>query len=106
MTLKLLDGRKIESPTEEQLRQILSAFQAGPDRDAFAILQRDTMTYLQVGGDPSIGFDMEYQEGSVDRHFRADRTDFSLDEVVRAMTAYRDGTIDWDDFGSFSRISW
>jgi hypothetical protein len=75
------------------------------DGEAFLILQQDGMTYMQVSGDARLGFDMEYQSGALDQHYRAKKEAFTSDEVVKALTAYRDGTINWVDYGEWYPIS-
>jgi hypothetical protein len=64
------------------------------------------MTYLQVSGDKTLGFTMEYQEGGVDNHYRAAREDFSLKEVAQALSEFRDGAIDWSVYGNWSHVTW
>lgn len=104
--LSLSSGKEIRNPTDAEIRAALASLNVRRDGEGFAILGPTEMTYLQVGGDQQSGFDMEYQEGSVRDHFRAARTDFSLDEIVAAMQAYRDGKIEWSNYGAFSRITW
>ncbi len=64
------------------------------------------MSYIQVSGDRRTGFDIEYQDGDRRNHFRADREGFSLDEAVQALTEYRNGRIEWDRYGTWSRVTW
>lgn len=106
VTLILSSDEKIANPTDEQIREALSGLNVGRDGEGFAILERDEMTYMQVSGDQTIGFDMEYQNGDVQKHYRAKRRDFTADEVARALAEYRDGRIDWSDYGQWSRITW
>ena len=106
VTLTLSSGEKIRNPDHAQLQEALGKLDVARDGEGFAILMRTEMTYMQVSGDKKMGFDMEYQEGDVKHHYRAERTDFSLDDVVRAMEQYRDGTIDWPQYGSWHRITW
>lgn len=47
---------------------------------------------------------MEYGEGDSNKLFRASRDDFTIDEIVVAFVAYRDGTFDWNDYGEWERI--
>ncbi len=105
MKMHLSSGVKVTDPSDEQIRTLLGRFNVGRDGEGFAIFEKDGSTYMQVGGDKTRGFDMEYQEGDVDKHYRAEREDFSLDEVVRAMIGYRDGNINWSDYGLWSRIT-
>ncbi len=91
-------------PNDEQIRQALSALDVSRDGVGWAILARSEMTYLQVGGKTS-GFEMEYQEGDVENHYRAARENFELEDVVQAFARYRDGTIDWSVYGDWDRIT-
>lgn len=106
MILELSSGQTIPNPTDDQLRTALQQLNVERDGEGFAVFSRDKMTYLQVSGDATARFDMEYQAASTRNHFRAEREDFTLDEVVRAMARYRDGTIDWFDYGPWARITW
>lgn len=104
--MTLHSGEEVMNPTDEQILQALRSLDVDRDGEGFAILERGEMTYLQVSGDRSAGFDMEYQEGGIEKHYRADRTDFVLIDVVMAFRQYRDGTINWADYGTWSLRSW
>lgn len=106
MTLSLSSGHTFHNPTDEELRAALSTLDVRRDGEGFAMLARSERTYVQVSGDARIGFDLEYQEGSTRRHFRAKRTDYSLDEIVRIFGAYRDGSVRWADVGEFEPLTW
>lgn len=100
--LNLSSGASLRDPRDDEIRAAL----AGLESDGFAILEFDEMTYCQVAGDAAAGFAMECQDGDVDKHYRAVREDFSLDEVVAALCAYRDGHVNWDDYGQWEQITW
>ena len=106
MVLTLSFGDRVQEPTDRDIRNLLGRLDVARDGEGFAILARDEMTYIQVSGDWKTGFDMEYQEGDVERHYRASREDISLDEAVQAFIDYRDGRIQWDRYGDWSRITW
>lgn len=106
VTLTLSSGHEVAAPSDDQIRQGLVGLDVQRDGEGFAILARSEMTYLQVSGDRRIGFDMEYQDGSTERHFRARREDFSLDEVVDAFGSYRDGSEEWWQSRDWQDISW
>ena len=106
MKLTTSSGAKIVSPSDEQIREALSALDMGRDDEGWAILEQTEMDYVQVSGDRASGFAMEYQTGDTDRHYLAARKNVSLEQVVRAFVEYRDGTIDWSAYGDWSRITW
>ncbi|MDY0171028.1 MAG: hypothetical protein RBS80_31095 [Thermoguttaceae bacterium] len=106
MRLSISNGTEIIGPSDEQIREALSSLDVGRDGEGFAILGASDMAYVQVGGDSELGFDIEYQEGRVSAHYRAVREDYTLDDVVAVLIAYRDGNIDWAEIGEFRRITW
>lgn len=105
MTLDVCGAKQIENPTDEQIRIELSSLST-QNEDSFAILGPTNMTYIQVSGDKRVGFDLEYQEGSVDAHFKTVDGKISFNAVVRAFIAYRDGVADWQDEFTFVQITW
>ena len=106
MTLTTSSGGKIVNPNDEQIREALSALDVGRDDEGWAILEQTEMDYIQVSGDRTSGFAMEYQTSDTDRHYRAAREDFSLEQVVQAFADYRDGKIVYSAYGDWSRITW
>jgi len=106
MTLTTSSGGKIVNPSDEQIRAALSALDVGRDDEGWAILEQTEMDYIQVSGDQASGFAMEYQTSDTDRHYRAARENFSLEQVVRAFADYRDGKIDYSAYGDWTRITW
>lgn len=102
MRLILSSGVKVTDPSDEQIRTFLSRLDIKRDGEGFAIFEREGSTYMQVSGDATMGSDMEYQDGNVGRHYRAERTDFSVDEVAQALIDYRDGSADWSRYGNWS----
>jgi hypothetical protein len=106
MKLTTSSGAKIVNPSDEQIREALSVLGVGRDDEGWAVLMQTEMDYVQVSGDRTSGFAMEYQTGDTDRHYRAARENFALEQVVRAFADYRDGTIDYSAYGDWSRITW
>ena len=106
MELVVTGQRVADYPSDEQIHDALDGLDVGRDGEGFVILALDEMTYVQVGGDKTITFDMEYQEGEVSRHFRAKRTDFSMEEIEKALIEYRDGNIDWSQYGQWEKEDW
>jgi hypothetical protein len=101
--LSVCGDTTIDDPSDEQIRGALSGLDASTG-GAFVILSVDEQTYVQASGDSLIGFDLEYQVGSTDVHFRAQRDDIPMHEILDALTAYRDGVPDWGARFEFKRI--
>ncbi len=96
-------GHEFIDPTTREIRETLSQLRVD-DGDAFAILEQTEMSYLQCSGDMQVGFDLEYQLGDTDAHFRAERTNYTLEEIVTVFAAYRDRRVDWDAHVTWSRL--
>ena len=64
--------------------------------DPFLIIgpAADELTYAQACW-TGTGFELEYQEGTVDRHYRSERRDLSVAQVTEALGAYLDGNPAW-----------
>lgn len=105
LVLDICGEREIEGPSDSDIRRALSDLDAGTG-EAFVILGTDEMTYIQASGDKTVGFDLEYQEGSTAKHYRAARTDISLEEILTALIAYRDGRDAWKERFAFEWITW
>ena len=65
MVLEICGDRRIENPTDEEVRWAVLELDTGND-DAFLILSGGEMSYVQCAGDRNVGFDLEYQEGGID----------------------------------------
>ena len=104
MILDICGTKEIENPSDEQIRTELGNLNTknGP---AFAILSPTSMTYIQVSGDKTAGFALEYQQGSMDAHFRATDMNVPLQQAIEAFIAYRDGSTSWRDSFSFDNMT-
>jgi hypothetical protein len=105
MTLTINGKKKISNPSDDDILNALEALDTRSG-EAFIVLDSDDMTYMQTAGDHNVGFELEYQEGTVKRHYRASRTDIRLDEIAQALCAYRDGRPDWKKQFDFEDFSW
>lgn len=90
----------IDGPTAQQVEQGLRALQL-PD-SSYAILGLQELTYLQTAVDVDTDgtFTLEFQDGSLDEHYRASRP-LELEDVVGAFVSYLRGDGDWR-----SRYQW
>ena len=101
-TLEIGGSQKIPNPTPDDLHRAIHALDTEGD-DAFLILIATDMTYLQTAGDPNVGFDLEYQEGSLQNHFRAVNPP-TVDDLVRIFTAYAAGSSDWKTLAEWEHV--
>jgi WD40 repeat protein len=104
LTLVTSGSVRIASPTPMQIRAALAALNVARDGVGWAILGRSEMSYVQVSGDKSVGFELEYQVDDLQHHYRAERTDYSLDEIVDLFGDYMAGPTDWTEYGKWNRI--
>jgi hypothetical protein len=88
----------IDDPTPEQVERGLRTF-VDDSRD-FAILERQPMTYLQTAPNGDGAYLLEYQDGSLDRHYQASRP-LRPGDLVAAFNAYLG-----EDAGWRSRHEW
>jgi len=87
--------------TKEHITASLSALDGV--WDSFLILSRDEMHYVQTCGDKSSGFQVEYQEGTLDEHYECCLL-LSFKETVDIFHSYFDGTDDWKQNHSWKKM--
>jgi len=116
-TLDICGKKKIQNPTESDLRQAVFALDTKRD-EAFLILGPTDMTYIQATGDQKVGFVLEYQVTDAKHHYRAKRRgpyptdrgwprcDLTADEMVKALVSYSTGADDWKTMTEWERIQW
>ena len=104
MTLEINRAGWIQGPSDAPILNELANLR-DEDGDSFAILGATDTTYIQVAGAQRAGFDLEYQDGSVDAHFKATDQNITLDRVVEAFIAFRDGNVAWRSGFTFEKIA-
>lgn len=90
MQIQVTGQQFSDAVTEPEIDEAL-ALLTGEGGEAFAILSETEMTYMQASGWPEVGFDLEYQEGSLESHFRCTREPLTLQDVARAFKQYLRG---------------
>lgn len=83
----------VENPSKEQIREIavdVATRRAG----GFVILGESEMSYMQAAGDEEKRFAIEYQEGSLAKHFRA-KERLSVEQTVEMLSSYCRGGTEW-----------
>jgi len=92
MKLETSTGGSILNPDPGQIEETLTQLEGD---EAFAILSKDELTYIQVAGTAADGFVVEYQDGDTDKHFVAAAGPHKLDRVLRAFNHYAVGDAQW-----------
>ncbi|MHC4745079.1 MAG: hypothetical protein ACYS8Z_24445 [Planctomycetota bacterium] len=105
MELDICGDKIIKNPSDEDIRNAFAKLDTKTSA-AFIILSRTTMTYIQAAGDRNVGFDLEYQEAAIEEHFKAKDKIMTIDDVVDAFIAYRNGDKNWRNKFDFERITW
>jgi hypothetical protein len=104
MIILTADDLQVGMPaTAEALHAIIPAL-AGQE-DPFAILSpgAEDMTYMQTLWTPD-GYLVEYQDGSLERHFCTVRADLSAEDVIAAFQSYAAGEGAWRTMFEYERI--
>src|SRR5262245_3974858 len=104
LTLDICGNRKIQNPTENDLRREVDALDTNRD-EAFLILGATDMTYIQTTGDRKHGFLVEYQDSDARHHYRAKRK-LTTDEIAIALVSYSVGSDAWKRGAEWERITW
>ena len=90
MKLELESGFVTPSPTDDDFARI--------EGEEFAILSGAAAdTYIQCAeqNEPPWEYILEYQDGSLDKHYRATDGPIKLDQILTAFRKYRDGDATW-----------
>ncbi len=103
-TLDICGTTKIVAPTEEGIRTAILQLDARNGGDAFLILSSESQIYMQCCGDQYSEFELEYQEGELERHYRAaDSPD--VEKVIEAFTYYANQDPRWRTVVRWEKMS-
>ena len=102
MRLEPAEGREIENPTADQIRQVLAG--VGTASGEYAILHRqdEPPEYLQTAGEGN-AFLVEYREG--DRQYRQPKEAVPLDTAVAMFQAYARGDEKWRSMVAWTDVT-
>ncbi len=100
LRLQLESGRVIDAPGSEEIAQALRALRL--PRNSYAILERTGLDYMQVGLQSSGELIIEFQDGSLDRHYAARQA--PLAKVTAAFQAYAANSPAWRSMFSWQRL--
>ncbi len=93
MYLELGSGKTLNDPSLDQITDALRALPGGDG--SVAILSWSPNVYIQCMGSERKGFVLEYQEGSLDKHYIASDNHLSLATVTRAFQSAASGDEGW-----------
>jgi hypothetical protein len=90
LSLQLESGKLIKNVTEADIERLI-------EEEDFAILSRDDSTYIQCAeqSEPPYEYVLEYQNGSIQRHYRAVDEGIPLERVLAAFVNYLHGDESW-----------
>ncbi len=92
-TLDISGNKTLSNPTSADIEQAVRGLNT-KNGDAFLILGTDDRTYLQCGGDATVGFDLEYQDGSLKNHFQAEG-DLKQQDIIDIFVKYLNSDPGW-----------
>src|SRR5208283_3397013 len=105
MRLSMENGTELKDPSPAEIDQALHTLNRSED-NSFAILEQSDLTYLQVAQEDDADQDgprlvLEYQDGSIDRHYQAVADPLSLETVIEIFQAFAVGDEKWP-----GRVQW
>lgn len=95
MKLKTSYQDPVEDPDADDIRDALRTLDT--EERGFMILSRGDHQFIQSGGSPENGFDLEFQDGSTDEHYRAEGDPFTRGEVEQTYIQYLRDETGWKD---------
>ncbi|MFC2092321.1 hypothetical protein ACFLSV_00335 [Bacteroidota bacterium] len=96
MILELESGKTIKNPKYEDFPVALSELEN--ETSLYAILWSNTNEFIQTMGNKTDGYKIEYQEGSIEKHYQLESS-FTLEQVTTIFRQYVKGDNSWkEDF--------
>ena len=91
-----------DRPDDATIAKVLASLDGG--RNILATLGESAFTYVQAAGSVQSGFTLEYQEGSLERHYRSVRQDLRLGEATEVFQRYAGGDTGWREAVQWERV--
>ncbi|MGI9323854.1 MAG: hypothetical protein ACR2PZ_01450 [Pseudomonadales bacterium] len=86
MYLDVNGVRTADRPGNDHLREAVESLDG--KGDSFVILSQDEMSYIQAAGDPTSGYVIEYQDGSLDEHYCCNTASVGTEDLVLTFQSY------------------
>lgn len=92
--LQVCPGESLQGPTDDEIVSAVSSLPGGIP--SFVVLTKKKSHFMQVGGSAKDGFELEYQEYSLDGHWRHVRSpDVDLETVLKTILWYANDDERW-----------
>ena len=82
-----------DDPDAATIAKVLASLDG--DRHVLATLGHSELVYLQASGSVQAGFALEYQEGSLDQHYKSQITALPLEQATEIFQQYARGEESW-----------
>jgi hypothetical protein len=103
MKLEICGVREITHPKPEEIEREIMGLDTSA-LDAFLILSSPDGRFVQTTGDVRIGFHLEYQDGGLDRHFRASGESVGVELVIKVFCAFATGETSLEDLTHWEKM--
>jgi hypothetical protein len=94
--------RGFQAPDDATIGRVLASLDGGVH--VLATLGESETTYLEATGSAQAGFCLEYQEGSLDRHYRSKSPTLPLRQVTEVFQKYARGDASWRRSVEWERV--
>ena len=92
MNLNLNDDTSLDDPSDAQLRAGIAEL----EDEQYAILSSGDEVYVQVYRHGASDFQLEYRDGSADKHFGAAKNDLPIAQIQDVFSAFLMNSPDWN----------
>ncbi len=91
-----------DDPDAATIAKVLASLDGA--RHVLATLGHSEVTYLQAAGSVHTGFTLEYQDGSLDQHFKSQAAALPLEQVTEIFQKYARGDGSWRERVRWERV--
>lgn len=103
MKLEICGVREITDPTAEEIEREIMGLDTNAS-DAILILVAPDGRFVQTAGDAKVGFQLEYQDGGLDRHYSAVGESVGAELVIKVFVAFAAGENSMDELTNWEKL--